>query len=172
MNICKLCNNTNNSKRMANRHLSYVPEITVLLCHKCHAGLHSLSILTDEKLTLAMQWLTEYRHLWEDAGVQYKKSKSYKDLMRPLQKQYRKNWWAKHPEKSKEYDRLRYKARRSDPNYLEYQREYQKKWGEKNREKCRENTRRYREAHKEEVRKRDKELHYNKRHNLISLPTV
>jgi hypothetical protein len=132
MKICKLCDNKSGSKKWDRHHLSYEPEIIILLCHKCHAALHSMAVIPPENRQLMNEWIEQYGNQWVNCNEKYKKSNSYKTLMKSdghaLSKEYQDEWKKQHPEKVKQYNKTQDEKRKRDPIRIQWEKEYQKKY--------------------------------------------
>jgi len=64
---------------MDSHHLSYDPELVVVLCYHCHMFVHSYAKYSNEQINIVQNWFSKYSGQWANAKVKYLKSKIYKN---------------------------------------------------------------------------------------------
>ena len=76
MNKCSICESNTN---LINHHLSYEPEIIVIVCKYCHYTMHGLCRLSSRQRNIIDSWIEQYGHEWENGREKYQKSKHRKN---------------------------------------------------------------------------------------------
>jgi len=122
---CSICNS---DKNVINHHLSYEPELIILICYQCHMVMHNCINMNQKQLNIIFKLAQQYGHLWKNGNEKYRKSKYFKNYMKEYAKEYEKT--DKAQKRIKEY----YK-REDVKNRI---REYQKgeKYKTKQKERC------------------------------------
>ncbi len=113
MKECKICGSIEGIglSKIIFHHLSYVPEIGIDVCRKCHLGLHLIDIESLEKI---IRLKKEYGHLWVNGNEQYFNSNRAKEV----RKKYSQS------EKGKERAKQRYKNIKNTDEWKKKRQEY------------------------------------------------
>src|SRR3972149_3674646 len=114
--ICELCKNDYIENLFHGHHLSYEPEIVVMLCKGCHSFLHRFANYPIESQTNIVNWIRQYSNQWNNCTEKYRKSQHAKDVRNTRNKKKR----ILNPTK------CHIKDKRNNSSRLEYQKIWQK----------------------------------------------
>lgn len=140
--ICELCQKDYTENLFHGHHLSYDPEIVVMLCIGCHAFLHRFANYTTENQTKIIEWTKQYSDQWNNCTKKYRKSQRAKDVH---------NAWCKE-QRILNPSKYHTKDKKKNSKRLSYQLNWQKAWRKNNPEKAHE---------------KDKKAHLKYRHGII-----
>lgn len=70
-NVCELCKGRRLTKRIERHHLSYEPEIVIILCHTCHMLLHRYSSALENERIVLLEWIIKYEKNWKNKPRNY-----------------------------------------------------------------------------------------------------
>ena len=145
-------------------HLSYEPEITVIVCWRCHMIIHKLAELSEMpqiQQDVINDWVKQYGDLWKHGREKHLKNQHHKEYEKEYGKKYRKTDTGKESQKkyrkTNKHRNVDKKYQKTD-KYKKYRREYTKT------DKHKEYQKRYRDKNIEKLRARARELyHKNKK---------
>lgn len=111
---CSICNA---SIKLIHHHLSYEPEIIVIVCWDCHMIIHRMAELIrmpQIQQEIICNWVKQYGYLWKRGNEQHRKSEYYKKYRENYDKNYQKEYRQtdKYKQQKKEYDMKRKQQRK------------------------------------------------------------
>jgi len=78
---CSVCGS---DKKLITHYLSYEPEITTLVCWRCHQIMHKLARMPQKKIII--DWVKQYGHLWQNGNEKCRKSGHRKNYLKEYAK--------------------------------------------------------------------------------------
>ena len=144
---CSICDN---DKNLITHHLSYEPEITVIVCHRCHTTMHQLSRMAQNQRNIINDWVNQYGNLWESGNEKYRKSEHFKNRTKEYNNTDRRKNFLK--EYQKEYHKT--------DKYKNYQKKYN------NTDKCKNQRKKYQKEHRRIDEYKNHQKKYNKEYYL------
>jgi len=76
---CSLCHK---EEKTLGHHLSYDPEIVMVICYRCHVMLHKLAELSVKEREQTLQIVGQYGNNWDNGKDKYRYSERRKSVMR------------------------------------------------------------------------------------------
>ena len=76
----KYCSICGSDKNLIYHHLSYEPEIVVIVCRKCHQAMHRLAEIDKKHQIVIVDWVKQYGDLWKNGRGYYKSGSYYSGL--------------------------------------------------------------------------------------------
>ena len=108
MNNCSICKS---DEKLIHHHLSYEPEIIVIICRRCEVIMHRLADLQrmpQNQQDVINNWVSQYGSLWKNAREKYEKSEYNKNVKKEWQKTDKfKNIQRKYRESDKRKNQLK-----------------------------------------------------------------